>query len=62
MTVQMQNPGLAPRASRDCYGGLSQPFLTASEAREQMLACRFCLSPSMARDISRLCFGELRND
>ncbi|WP_373084894.1 hypothetical protein [Sneathiella sp.] len=62
MTAQMQNPGLAPRASRDCFGGPSQSFLTASEAREQMLAFRFCLSPSMARDIARLCFGEAQND
>jgi len=58
---QMQNPGLAPRASRDllCVGW-SHRFLTASDWREQMLASRFCLSPWMARDVSRLCFGEGR--
>lgn len=62
MTGQMQNPGLAPRASRDCYGRPSHLPFTASEAREQMLACRFCLSPSMVRDVARLCFGEVKND
>lgn len=58
--THMQNPGLAPRASRDCFGGLSHPFPTASDWRAQTLASRFCLSPWMARDMARLCFGEGR--
>jgi hypothetical protein len=62
MVAQMQNPGLAPRASRDCCGGPSQLFSTASIWQTQMLASRFCLSPCMARDVARLCFGESRGD
>ena len=62
MSLQMQNPGLAPRASRDCFGRPSHRFLTASDWRAQMLAARFHLSPWMARDMARLCFGEGRND
>ena len=58
---EMQNPGLAPRASRDLLcGGWSQTSITASDWRAQMLAARFCLSPWMARDMARLCFGEGR--
>ncbi len=62
MAAHMQNPGLAPRASRDCFGGPSHLFPTASDWRAQMLAYRFCLSPWMAQDVARLCFGESRND
>jgi hypothetical protein len=62
MVPQMQNPGLAPRASRDCFGGRSQPLRTAAECRAQMLASRFCLSLCMARDVAQLCFGESHND
>jgi len=62
MAAQMQNPGLAPRASRDCCGGRSHPLFTALECRAQMFASRFCLSPWMAHDLARLCFGESRND
>ena len=63
MAAHMQNPGLAPRASRDllCLGW-SHLSLTALDWREQMLASRFCLSPWMARDMARLCFGESCND
>lgn len=63
MTLQMQNPGLAPRASRDllCVGW-SHHALTTSDLRAQMLASRFCLSPWMAQEIAWLCFGEGCND
>ena len=62
-SLEMQNPGLAPRASRDllCLGWSHRPS-TASDSQAQMLTSRFCLSPSMARDLARLCFGEARND
>ena len=61
--AQMQNPGLAPRASRHQFGGWLLQSPTASESQEQILACRFRLSPWMARDVARLCFGEgRRND
>lgn len=60
--AEMQNPGLAPRASRDCCGGPSHPSTTCSALREQALACRFRLSPWMARAVSPLCFGEGRDD
>ena len=60
--AQMQNPGLAPRASRNQLGGWLHPSSTASDWQAQTLACRFCLSPWMARDTARLCFGEGCND
>ena len=62
MAPHMQNPGLVPRAWRNQLGGWLQPSLTAPDWRAQMLASRFCLSPWMARDMARLCFGEARND
>ena len=58
MTPDMQNPGVQAVASRDCCGGPSHPLNTASDWRVQMLASRFCLSPWMARESVRLCFGE----
>jgi hypothetical protein len=60
--TKMQNPGGQAGASRDCFGGLSHPFPTASGLQAQMLASRFCLSPWMAREMARLCFGEGGND
>lgn len=62
-TPEMRNPGGQAGASRDllCVGWSHRPS-TASNSQAQMLASRFCLSPSMARDLARLCFGEARND
>ncbi len=60
--IEMQNPGLAPRASRNQLGGWLLTSSTASDLQAQTLSRRFCLSPWMARDIARLCFGEGRND
>ncbi len=62
MEAHMQNPGGQAGASRNQLGGWLHYSLTASNWREQMLASRFCLSPWMARDMARLCFGEGRND
>lgn len=63
MAAHMQNPGGQAGASRDqLCGQCSLKPLTASERQAQMLACRFCLSPSMARDLARLCFGEPCHD
>lgn len=63
MAAQMQNPGLQPRASRDlhCSGWSQRPF-TASGRQAQMLGSRFCLSPWLAQDMARLCYGEGRSD
>lgn len=63
MHPQMQNPGLAPRASRNllCVGW-SRVSLTASDSRAQMLAWRFGLSPWLAREVALLCFGESCDD
>lgn len=63
MAAHMQNAGGQPGVSRDllCVGWSHFP-LTALDWRAQMLASRFCLSPWMARDLARLCFGEGRND
>lgn len=62
MAAQMQNPGVQAGASRNQLVGWLHPFSTASDRQAQMLACRFYLSPSMARDVARLCFGERCND
>ncbi len=62
MAAQIQNPGWRAGASRNQLVGWLHPFPTASERQAQMLACRFCLSPSMARDLARLCFGERCHD
>ena len=62
MAAHMQNPGGQAGASRNQLGSWLHPSPTASDWRAQMLACRFCLSPWMARDMARLCFGEGCND
>ena len=62
MATHMQNPGVQAGASRNQLVGWLHPFPTASERQAQMLACRFRLSPSIARDIARLCFGERYHD
>ena len=59
----MQNPGgCIAGASRDCFGGLSLHFPTASDKRAQLFASRFGLNPWLARDYAWLCFGEGCND
>ena len=61
MPTQMQNPGVQAGASRELlYLGWSHSASIASDRRAQTLAARFCLSPWMARDMARLCFGEGR--
>jgi hypothetical protein len=62
MGQKKQNPGWRAGASRNQLGGWLHPSLTALERQAQMLGCRFCLSPAMARDLARLCFGEAHND
>ena len=62
-TPEMQNPGGQAGASRDLLSlGWSHRPVTASDWQAQMLAFRFCLSPSIARDMAWLCFGEGRCD
>jgi hypothetical protein len=58
--AEMQNPGLVPRASRDCFGGPSHVSTTSWHWREQVLASRFGLSPWMARSVLALLRGGLR--
>ena len=62
METHMQNPGLAPRAPRDCFGWPSLLFCSPFDWRAQLIASRYCLSLSMARQVSRLHFGEGAND
>jgi hypothetical protein len=62
MTPKMQNPGGQAGASRDCFGRPSLLCLTGSDWQAQMLVSRFCLSPWVARETARLCFGEGCND
>ena len=62
MAVQMQNPGWRAGASRNQLGGWLHLSPTASDWRAQILASRFCLSPWMAQDMTRLCFGEGRSN
>lgn len=60
MAAYMQNPGWQAGASRNQLGGWLHSPSTVSDWRAQMLAARFCLSPWMALDMARLCFGEGR--
>lgn len=62
MARHMQNPGLAPRASRNQLVGWLLPSLTVTDRQAQLLAGRFVLSPPLAREVARLCFGEAAND
>jgi hypothetical protein len=60
---EKQNRGavIAP-VSRNQLGGWLQVSITAQERQAQILTSRFCLSPSMARELAKLCFGEAAND
>lgn len=63
LNLNMQNPGDGfAGASRNQLGGWLHPSSTASDLRAQTLVTRFCLSPSMAHDVARLCFGEGSGD
>ena len=62
MTAQKRNAGVRPGVSRNQLGGWLQRSLTASERQAQLFARRFRLSPSMAKDLARLCYGEAAND
>lgn len=62
MSVNVQNPGVQAGVSRFRNGKLTQPEPTLSDWRAQAIASRFSLSPWMAREVSRLCFGEGCND
>ncbi len=62
MSPHVQNPAVQGGASRDLLGGWSQPLNTAADWRAQLLASRFSLSPSMARQISLQVFGEAGHD
>ena len=62
MISEMQNPGLAPRASRNQLGRWLHVSLNATDCQAQIVASRFSLSPWMARDLARLCFGEGRSN
>jgi hypothetical protein len=55
----VQNPGWRAGASRDLVSGSgSLSSFTATDWRAQILASRLCLSPLMAHEVARLCFGE----
>ena len=60
--AQMQNAGVEPGVLRNQLGDWLPISPTASDWQAQILTSRFCLSPSMARDLARLCFGEGRSD
>ena len=60
MAANMRNAGVQPGVSRNQLVGWLHPPSIASHLRAQTLAARFCLSPWMARDMARLCFGEGR--
>lgn len=62
MAVTMQNPGWQAGGSLDQYGGLVSSTFTALDLQAQTFASRFSLSPWMARDVARLCFGEGNHD
>ncbi len=62
MRLKKQNPGVEARALRNQLGGWLHHSHTSTESQAQMLVCRFRVSPSLARDMARLCFGEALND
>jgi len=62
MTAETQNGGLQPAASRHQNVDLLQYPSTASERQVQFLTCHFGLSPCIAQEVARLCFGEARDD
>ena len=62
MASEMQNPGVEAGGSLGHVGIVSQSPTTTSDWQAQILACRFSLSPWIARDLARLCFGEGCND
>ena len=63
MAAHMQNPGWQAGASRNQLGGWLRHSPTASESQAQIVTTRFRLTPWLARDVARLCFGEgRRND
>ena len=62
MSLPVQNPGVHAGGSQIEIGISQYQFRTASDRQTQMISNRFCLSPWVARDLSRLCFGELCNE
>ncbi len=60
--ADMQNPGWRAGASRNQLVGWLRCSLTAQDWQAQLLASRLDLSPWLARDLARLCFGESRCD
>jgi len=62
MSLSVQTPGLKAGGSQEDIGIQKYQSITAAEMQTQMFAVRFCLSPWVARDLSRLCFGELCNE
>ncbi len=58
MAAHIRNAGGQPGVSRNQLGGWLHSPSTASDWRAQMLAARFRLSPWLALDMARLCFGE----
>mgnify|MGYP001069025721 CR=1 FL=1 len=57
-----QNPGWRAGASCDQIAFSSHKPSSRHQRRVQMLTSRFALSPSMARELAKLCFGEAAND
>ena len=58
MSAKMQNPGGQAGASRNQLSGWLLSPSSASDWQAPSPASRFCMSPWMARDMARLCFGE----
>ncbi|MFM5892982.1 MAG: hypothetical protein ACKOQM_00900 [Novosphingobium sp.] len=55
--AQMENAGVQPGVLCNQLGGWLHSDSTASDKQAQTLACRFCLSLWMARDMALLCLG-----
>lgn len=61
MSKTTKSPGMQAGASSTIFDASSLCFSTASALQRQILIARFCLSPWLAQDVSRLCFGEARH-
>lgn len=62
MDLHIRNPAVGGRVSSDMLAGAPLGFNTLADWRTQLIASRFCLTPTMAREVSSLLFGGLEHE